>query len=237
MEHLDTLWNGVTLLQPDRQFQLGTDSICCAYFSSFPPHSRVADLGCGSGALALMLLADDPTLQITGIELQTQAAEAAKCNAQRNHLDTQFRVLQGDLRQIRMLLPAGCMDGVISNPPYFPAGSGKTCANPSLSAARSEETCTLAQLTEAASWLLKWSGRFCLVHRPERLVDVVWTLREQSLEPKRIQFVRHHTGAPVSLFLMEARKGGKPGLQYEQDLILFDENGKETADCRAVYHR
>ena len=231
----ETLWNHVTLTQPDAQFRLSTDSVACAWFARFRSHSQITDLGCGSGAIALMLLASDPTLTVTGIELQSAAAEAARQNAQINRLS--FTVLEGDLRSMQSLLPANSMDGVISNPPYFPAGSGKTCANPSLSAARSEETCTLAQLTEAASWLLKWSGRFCLVHRPERLVDVVWTLREQSLEPKRIQFVRHHAGAPVSLFLMEARKGGKPGLQYEQDLILFDENGKETADCRAVYHR
>ena len=237
MEHQEILWNGVTLLRADRHFQLGTDSVCCAAFSSFHKHSRVADLGCGSGALALMLLASDPTLQITGIELQQQAAEAAIKNAQHNNLQAQFQVLHGDLRQIRSLLPAGSMDGVISNPPYFPVGSGQRCTDRELAAARSEETCTLPQLTEAASWLLKWGGRFCLVHRPERLADLIWELRTQTLEPKRIRFVRHHAGAPVSLVLLEARKGGKPGLQYEQDLILFHENGEETAECRAVYHR
>ena len=232
--HKETLWNGITLQQHDAQFRLSTDSVACAWFSHFSRHSRIADLGCGSGAIALMLLASDPTLQVTGIELQPDAAAAAKHNAEENHVP--FQVLEGDLREIRSLLPAGSMDGVISNPPYFPTGSGKT-AEGALAKARSEETCTLAQLADAAAWLLRWDGRFVLVHRPERLADLIWELRSRRLEPKRICFVRHHPSAPVSLVLLEARKGGKPGLSYDPDLILLDENGQETEAYRSMYHR
>ena len=181
-----------------------------------------------------MLLASDPSLQITGIELQPDAAAAAQANAQENKV--RFQVLEGDLRQIRTLLPAGSMDGVISNPPYFPAGSGKA-AEGALAKARSEETCSLAQLADAAAWLLRWDGRFVLVHRPERLADLFWELRSRRLEPKRICFVRHRPTSPVSLVLLEARKGGKSGLTYEPDLILWDENGRETDAYRSMYHR
>ena len=76
--------------------------------------------------------------------------------------------------------------------------------------ARSEETCTLSQLCQAAAWLLRWDGRFVLVHRPDRLADLVWELRSHSLEPKRIRFVRHRPDGPIILVLLEARKGGKP---------------------------
>ena len=230
----ETLWNGMTLLQPDRQFRLSTDSVACAWFSRFPHHAKLADLGCGSGAISLMLLASDPTLHVTGLELQPDAAAAAAENARRN--DAAFTVLQGDLRQIRTLLPANCMDGVVSNPPYFPVGSGKTAAGP-LAQARSEETCSLPQLCQAAAWLLRWSGRFTMVHRPERLADLIWELRTVGLEPKRIRFVRHSAHTPVSLVLLEARKGGKPGLEYEPDLILRDADGNETEEYRSMYHR
>jgi len=237
MSHLEYLWNGITLLQPNDHFRLSTDSVVCAAFSSFPGHAHVADLGCGSGALALMLLADNPTLHLTGIELQEASAAAAVQNARNNGLEDRFSVLHADLRNIRSLLPAGSMDGVISNPPYFPAGSGHTSASTALAQARSEETCSLAQLVDAAAWLLKWGGKFCLVHRPERLADLIWELRSRKLEPKRIRFVRHHTSGPVSLVLLEARKGGKSGLQYEPDLILFHNDGRETENYRAAYHR
>ena len=230
----EQLWNGITLLQPEGQFRLGTDSVICAGFAQFPKGSNIADLGCGSGAIALMLLANDPTLQVTGIELQAEAAALAQENARRNQLP--FTALEGDLRQIRSLLPAGSMDGCISNPPYFPVGSGQTAAG-ALGAARSEATCTLSQLMDSAAWLLRTGGRFVLVHRPERLADLIWELRSRRMEPKRIRFVRHDPKSAVSLVLLEARKGGKPGLSYEPDLILFDENGHETREYKTLYHR
>ena len=230
----ETLWNHVTLTQPDAQFRLSTDSVACAWFARFRSRSQITDLGCGSGAIALMLLASDPTLIVTGIELQTDAAEAARQNAQANRLS--FTVLEGDLRSIQSLLPANSMDGVISNPPYFPVGSGKP-AQGAFARARSEETCSLAQLCDAADWLLRWGGAFVLVHRPERLADLIWELRSRKMEPKRIRFVRHRPDSPVSLVLLEARKGGKPGLSYEPDLVLFDQNGNETAEYRQMYHK
>jgi len=230
----ETLWNHVTLTQPDAQFRLSTDSVACAWFARFRSRSQITDLGCGSGAIALMLLASDPTLTVTGIELQTDAAEAARQNAQANRLS--FTVLEGDLRSMQSLLPANSMDGVISNPPYFPVGSGKP-AQGAFARARSEETCSLAQLCDAADWLLRWGGAFVLVHRPERLADLIWELRSRKMEPKRIRFVRHRPDSPVSLVLLEARKGGKPGLSYEPDLVLFDQNGNETAEYRQMYHK
>lgn len=230
----ETLWNGVRLLQPEDQFRLGTDSVACAAFARFPKGASIADLGCGSGALALMLLASDPTCHVTGIELQEDAVKTAMENARINGVN--FRVLHGDLREIRTLLPAGSMDACIANPPYFPPGSGQT-AKGALGQARSEATCTLSQLTEAAAWLLPTGGRFALVHRPERLADLVWELRRQQLEPKRLQLVRHSINSPVSLVLLEARKGGKPGLRWEQELILHHPDGSPTAQADAIYHR
>lgn len=233
MKH-ETLWNGVELLCPEGSFPLGTDSVVCAGFARFPKGSKIADLGCGSGAIALMLLASDPTLQVTGIELDEHAAHWAEENARHNQIN--FTPIQGDLRQIRTLLPAGSMDGCISNPPYFPVGSGKEAAGP-LGKARSEQTCSLQELTEAAGWLLPTGGSFVLVHRPERLADLIWELRTQKLEPKRIRFVRHRLDKPVNLVLIEAKKGGKPGLVYEPDLILFHPDGTETEDYQTLYHR
>lgn len=232
--HQETLWNHVVLSVPDGHFHLGTDSVACAWFARFPRGSRVADLGCGSGAISLMLLASDPSLTVTGIELQPEAAAAAAENARLNHVS--FHPLLGDLREISTLLPANSMDCVISNPPYFPVGSGKAAPGP-LASARSEETCSLSQLCDAADWLLQWGGRFVLVHRPERLADLIWALKNRQLEPKRIRFVRHRPCSPVSLVLLEARKGGRPGLQYQPDLIFFDDTGAETAEYRMMYHK
>lgn len=229
----ETLWNNIELLRG--AFPLGTDSVVCSDFARFPKNARVADLGCGSGAISLMLLASQADLQVTGIELEPAAVSLAEENRRHNHLEQNFQVIAGDLRAIKDLLPAGSMDGAISNPPYFPVGSGQVSTL--LTRARSEETCTLSQLVEAAGWLLRWGGRFVLVHRPERLADLICALREQRLEPKRIRFVRHQPDKDVNLVLMEARKGGKPGLAYEKDLILFTADGRETEEYKRIYHR
>lgn len=228
------LWNNVTLYTPSGQFSLGTDSVACAGFAKIPKGSRVADLGCGCGAIGLMLLASDPTLTVTGIELQLPAVQAAQENGRRNSVA--LHAIAGDLRQIKSLLPANSMDAVISNPPYFPVGSGQPASGVK-ELARSEATCTLAQLCDAAQWLLRWGGCFTLVHRPERLADLIWELRTHNLEPKRIQFVRHKPQSSVSLILLEAKLGGKPGLHYEPDLVLFHEDGTETTTCKRLYHK
>ena len=227
---LETLWNGVTLRTPAGRFPLGTDSVALAGFARIARGSRVADLGCGSGAVALMLLASEPGCAVTGIELDPLAAQAARENARENRVN--FTVVEGDLRQIETLLPPGQMDAAVSNPPYFPAGSG-----PGASMARSEVWLPLAELCRAAGWLLRWGGTFSLVHRPERLAELIGCLQAQRLEPKRLQLVRHRSGGPVSLLLLEAKKGAKPGLRWEPDCILYDAQGRETDACRALYHR
>ena len=231
--NLEYLWNGVELLQPDGHFRLGTDSIACAGFSRFSKGSKIADLGCGSGAIGLMLLASDPTLQVTGIELDPEAAALAMENGKHNRLN--FSAIHGDIREIRNLLPAGSMDGCISNPPYFPVGSGQAAAGP-MARARSEETCTLSQLVEAAAWLLPTGGKFVLVHRPERLAELIFELKSRNLEPKRLCFTRHSPEKPVNLVLLEAKKGGKPGLKIENELVFFDKNGEKTRNFAKLYH-
>lgn len=107
----------------------------------------------------------------------------------------------------------------------------------SLSVARSELCCPLDALCAAAARALRWGGRLYLVHKPERLADLMVFLRAARLEPKRLRFVRHSAASAVSLVLLEARLGGKPGLQIEPELVLYGPDGSESAACRRIYHR
>ena len=230
MSFMEELWNDIFLRQG--KFRLGTDSVLLADFISLPKHAVVADLGSGSGALGLLLCAREPTCRVCGIEIDEESHRIAEQNVEENALRERLTPIWGDVRQIRSLLPAGSADCVISNPPYFPPDSGKVA-----NARRSELTLNLSQLCAAAAWLLPSGGRFALVHRPERLCDIFCTLRENGLEPKRIRFVRHKQTSPICLVLIEARRGGKAGLSFEPDLIEFHEDGTETEDYRAAYHR
>ena len=217
------------------QFSLSTDSIVLADFARVFSGARVCDLGCGCGALGLLLLAKCETLQVTGVEIQEPAARCAAENAAQNGL-SQFSVLHGDLREYRTLLPANGFDIVVSNPPYYPVSGGAAPDKLPLAIARSEVCCTLSDLCACAAWCLRFGGSFFLVHKPERLTDLLCTLRAHRLEPKRIRLVRHHAGADANLVLIAARRGGKPGVMLEPELLLFTPDGQETTDYRRIYH-
>lgn len=232
----ELLFGGVTMRYPDSAFRLSTDSVLLADFAQVRPKSAVCDLGCGCGAISLMLCGREPTLTITGVEIQKAAAACARQNAIDNALRARFSIVEGDLRSHRQLLPCASFDAVVSNPPYYRASSGFAPNSEALSIARTEQCCTLDDLCRCAAWLLRTGGGFFLVHKPERLADVICALRQYALEPKRIRFVRHHPGAPVSLVLFEARKGAKPDLRFAPDLVLFTPDGRETDEYRTIYH-
>ncbi len=222
-------------LRQEAAFPLGTDSVLLADFITLPRRARVVDLGSGGGTLGVLLCARAADCCVTGVELRASAHRLAQENIALNALGTRMRALLGDVRDCRRLLPAGSADCVISNPPYFAASSGKTSA--AAAEARAETSLSLAELCCAAAWLLPTGGRFALVYRPERLCDLFCALRAHRLEPKRLRFVRHRADSPVSLLLLEARRGGKPGLQLLPDFVQFEADGAQTAAYRAAYHR
>ena len=135
MEH--DLWNGLRLRIPEGEVPLGADSLLLADFLTLPPRARVADLGAGCGTLGVLLCARDPSCTVAGIELRPEACRAAQENVRINGLEERLTVLEGDVRRIRTLLPAGDFSCVIANPPYFPVGSGKAGRNSAV--ARAEQ--------------------------------------------------------------------------------------------------
>lgn len=231
---MEQLWNGIEIIE-QAGFPLGTDCVLLSHFVSFPKGARVADLGSSWGALGLLLCAKDESCHVTGIERNEEAHAAAQANIRHNKLEDRLFSLLGDVRELSQLLPAGSFDCVISNPPYFPVGSGKLSLKNA--SARSEEYLNLSQLCAAAGYLLPSGGRFFMVHRPERLCDIFCALREAGIEPKKLQFVRHKEAAPACLVLIEGRRGGKPGLSFAPDFIEFTQGGQETEAYQAAYHR
>lgn len=235
MENLEILWNGITM-DAANTFPLSTDSILLADFTPLEKNSKIADLGSGCGTLGLLLCGKDETCRVTGIELQEASHRAALENIRRNGLQERLTSMQGDIRSVRSLLAANGYDCVVSNPPYFPQNAGAPAKGNAM-AARGEENCDLPSLFEAGAWLLRYGGIFCLVHRPERLTDLLYYARQCKLEPKRIRFVRHHAGSPISLVLLQYKLGGKPGLCFEPDLILWETDGSPTKEQLQIYHR
>lgn len=231
------LWPGGPRLAQWAPFPLGTDSVLLADFVPLTGVKRFVDLGCASGALGLLLLARAEKLHMTGLELSAEAAALAAENLKENGWEDRGTVVCGDIRQARSLFRAGSFDLVVANPPFYPVGSGALPSDAERAAARGELTCTLAQLVAAAAFLCRTGGRFCLVHKPERLSEIFVAMSAQGLEPKRLRLVCPRPGAAPSLALIEARRGGAPGLCVESALVLEDENGEPSEEFRRIYHR
>lgn len=224
IEHLP---NGLTLRQDDRYFKLGQDSVLLSAFAKPRRGARLLDLGCGTGALALLLYR--PDLTITGLELQ----EGPLALFRQSIADNQVPVtaLQGDLRAIRTLLPHGCMDYVVCNPPYFDHLSGQSAPAPARRTARQDDTCTVEELALAIAFVLRTGGKAALVFRPERLWTLLEALSRVRLMPKRLRFVHQNALAAPSAVLVECRKGGSAeGLAVAPPLLV------ESEEYRRIYH-
>ena len=238
MEHCDIL-NGVTwkFYYDDALFAPSTDSFVLSSFPKLKSGLRVCDLGAGTGLVGLLLLRRQPELSITGIELEEGALSLAERNRRTNGLTKNLQFLHGDLRRRETLPAAGSFDLAVCNPPYFPMGSGAAANGEARRNARGEESCTLEDVCTAASRLLRWGGSFCLVYRPDRMVDLTISMRTAGLEMKRIRTVSQTAEYAPSLLLAEGRRGGRPGLRWEPPLYLKNTDGTPTRESNAIYQQ
>ena len=237
MEKIDRLWpDGFQFYFDDQLFQPGTDSFLLGAFPALRRGEQVCDLGGGTGLLGLLLLAREPDLHLTEVELQAAACALCRKNIALNHLDRQMDCLEADLRCLSQLR-AGSFDLVVANPPYFASGSGYHAENDARKNARTELTCTLDDVLAAAARLLRWGGRLALVFRTERLAELLAGCREKKMEPKRLRFIQKNARSAPSLFLLECRRGGKTGLRVEAPLLLQEADGSPTAELNTIYFR
>ncbi len=228
MEHLH---NGFTLELCPGAFPLSTDSIALAGFVKLTGKAKVLDLGAGCGTLGLLLCAQNSICHVTGIELNEDAHAMALHNAQANKITDRLKSICADLRTIPSLLKPGSFSCCISNPPYFSGGP----ASKRTPDARRDDLCTMDDLMKSAAWSLKFGGDFFLIHRPERLAELFASAAKHSLEPKRLCLLRHRPQDPISLVLVQCRKGAKPGLIWEEE-SLFQPDGTPTDHYRQLYH-
>lgn len=224
MERKDYLFDGgACFYYDDALFPPGTDSFALGYFARPKAGNAVCDLGSGTGLLGTLLLARQSALTLHCVELNAAATALAEKTFRENGLAERVHFHVGDLRDNAVLPAAGSIDLCISNPPYFKSGSGLSCADEAKKTAREESLCTLDDVCAAASRILRWGGKFCLVHRVDRLCDIISSLRAHALEPKRLRFVLPRSDAAPSLLLLEARRGGNSGLTIEAPLVIGSE--------------
>ncbi len=199
----------------------GTDALLLAAFADVRPYERVCDLGTGCGILPLLFHRSPEAPHIDAVDCAPEAAALATQSVSENGLASYITVHEQDWRNLT--LPAAAYDRVVCNPPYFPENSGKASPSPARRLARQEQGNTLEDVTTAAARLLRNGGHFVLCHRPERLADVLETLRRHRLEPKRLQLVHTRADLPPFLLLCDAVLNAKPSLSVLPPQILESE--------------
>lgn len=227
---MEYLHNGYTLDICQGAFPLSTDSIALSGFVRLPRQASVLDLGAGCGTLGLLLCAKDSGCKVTGIEVDKSAHQTAVKNIESNQLSSRLTSICADLRTVSSLFPSGSFHCCVSNPPYFSAA--QESAN---SKARHEQLCTLDDLFTAAEWAVRFGGDFFVVHKPERLSQLCACATAHKLEPKRLMLLRHKANDPISLVLLQCRKGAKPGLMIEE-AYLQESDGTPSEYYRRLYH-
>ncbi len=237
MAAFERLWEGGPEFRQAEHFRLSTDSVLLADFVRCASARRGIDLGCASGALALLLLEKNERLHMTGLEIVPEAAALARENMERNGLAGRAEIVEGDIREHRRLFQTGRFDLVVCNPPYYPVGSGAAPGDAKRAAARGETQCSLEDVCKAAAFLCRTGGSVCLVHKPERLSELMCAMTAQGIEPKRLRLVCHRAGRAPSLVLLEGRRGGRPGLKIEPELILTNPDGTDSEETRKIYHK
>ena len=232
-EHLEPLGGGLRLVvSPAHIFS--TDSILLSHFSEIRKRDTACDLGTGSGVIPLLWCKRE-TGPVTAVDIQEKACAQLAKSLALNHLEDRITVVHADLREKHPLLPWGSFDLVTMNPPYFAAGAGIESLANSDRLTRHETECTLEDAVQTAAKLLRFGGRFCLCQKPERLSDVTFALREAKLELKRLRFVAQKEGRAPWLFLAEGKRGAKPGVRVEPQLMLQNADGSDTAEMAEIF--
>lgn len=213
----------------------GTDALLLSYFAKPKARDIAMDMGTGCGIIPLLWLREAFPKTVHCLDIQQNAFEQVQESIKYNGFESRLIPHLCDLREIERHFTAETFTLVTMNPPYKPVNTGIESLEESARIARHEVCCNIEDAVRAAAYLLKYGGRFCMCHRPERLVDALCAMRKYALEPKKLRFVVDKAEEEPFLFLVEGKKNAKPFLRIEPTLSIKKENGKFTEEMIRVY--
>ena len=231
----DLQCKGLKIIQNKKWFCFGMDAVLLTNYCDIKNNSKVVDLGTGTGIIPILLSGKRNYTKAYGIEIQPEVAEMAKRSVELNNLQDKIEILNIDLKNTLEYLDTNSFDAVISNPPYKLNNSGIINPEDKKAISRHEIRCTLEDVISTASQLLKQYGRFYMVHRPDRLADIICLLRKYRLEPKQIRFVHPRAAEKPNMILIRASKNGNPELKFDPPLYIYNEEGNYTEDVYKIY--
>ena len=231
-------YKGLKIIQNKDGFCFGIDSILLSnYAKEIKKGSKVIDLGTGTGIIGIMLCAKTEISKMLGVEIQKEVYEMAKRSIKLNHLEEKFEIINENIIELPNKLEMGTFDAVVTNPPYKKIGTGLTNENEKKLISRHEITANLEDFIKISNKLLKDKGSLYMVHRPDRLADIIEYLRKYKLEPKKIRFVYPSLGKEANLVLIKATKNAKSFLKIEKPLYVYNEKGEYTDEILEIYEK
>lgn len=238
-ERIDDLQiNNLKIIQNTDGFCFGIDSVILSNFAKdIKKNSIVMDLGTGTGIIGFLLLAKNKIKRMIGIEVQSEVADMVSRSVILNNLEDKFQIINCNIKDILMYVKRDSVDVVVTNPPYKKINTGGKNENQKKLISRHEILADIFDFIKAAKVVLKDKGILYMVHRPERLSDIICGLKENKIEPKEIRFVYSRENSnEAKLVLIKAVKNGGEFLKVEKPLYIYNNDGEYSREILDMYN-
>ncbi len=238
-ERIDDLeFKNLKIIQNKNGFCFGIDSILLSDFAkNIKKDATVLDLGTGTGIIPILLCGKTNLKKIIGVEIQKEVAEMAKRSCKLNNLENRFEIINENILNLKDIFKNQTFDAVVTNPPYKKKHTGLINESQKKIISRHEITANLEDFIRASRNLLKDKGELYMVHRPERLVDILYIMRNYKIEPKILKMIYSDKNKEPKLILIKGIKNAKQFLKVEKNLYIYDENKNYTKDILKIYNK
>lgn len=238
-ERIDDLeYKGLKIIQNKNGFCFGIDAVLLSDFAKeIKKESKVLDLGTGTGILGILLCKKTELKDIIGVEIQKDVFDMAKRSIKLNNLEDKFSVINEDIKELDKKLELQSFDAIVTNPPYKKDNTGLKNDNEYEIISRHEVKCNLEDVIRVSSKLLKNNGKFFMVHRPERIKDIIINLEKYKMQIKEIRFVHPNINKKPNMILIKAVKGAREFLNVQEPLFVYNEDGTYTGEILKIYNK
>lgn len=238
-ERIDDLeYKGLKIIQNTEGFCFGIDAVLLSDFAKeIKNNSKVLDLGTGTGILSILLSGKTNLNKIYGIEIQEEVANMAQRSVQLNNLENKIEIINKNIKDLENIFEKNSFDAIVTNPPYKKINTGEKNEKENKLISRHEVTASLDDFIKISFNLLKDKGFFYMVHRPERLAEIIYKLKQNKLEPKIIKFVYSNVKSEPKLVLIKSVKNAKEFLKIEKPLFIYNKYGNYTDEILKIYNK